>query len=159
MSTDKNKKNLPKKFKKHDSINDFVSNMDQLFGGKPMGGLLQTMDDFFQNSSINRSFPIEMIEEQHAYIIKAILPGIKKQQIHIEAFDQSLFITVRNELQRLEQDEKGHIIQSQRSMQTTKRNVTFVKPINAQKIVAAHNDGLLEITVPKVKGREIQIIE
>lgn len=159
MAADDHINKLPSKRKKQVPFSDFMQNMDQLFGGKPVGGILQSMDDFFHNSSANRSFPIEMIEEPHAYIIKAKLPGIRSQQIHIEVYNQSLSITVRNESQTVQQNHQKQTTHSQRSMQTTTRNITFLKPIYDQNIVAEHKDGLLEITVPKLKGKEIKIIK
>lgn len=153
MATDDRQKKLPSKRKKQMPFSDFMQNMDHLFGGKPIGGILQSVDEFFQNSSTNRSFPLEMIEEPHAYIVKAKLPGIKSQQISIELYNQSLTITVQNDKQK---ESSTH---SYRSQQTITRNITFLKPINDQNIIAEHKDGLLEITVPKKRGKEIKIMK
>lgn len=158
MSTDEKSNKLPSKRNKNDPFFDFVSNMDHLFSGKPVGGFLQTLDGFFQNSAMNKSFPIEMIEEKHDYIIKAKLPGIKKQQINIEAFNQSLLITVNHSSSLDHQDSKGNVINSQQSFRTVTRSITFVKPINDKGVHAEHRDGLLEITVPKIRGKEVKIV-
>lgn len=152
MSAEEKSKNISPRWKKIDPFSDFLSNMDQLLGGKPSGGVLQTMDGFFKNSSINRSFPIEMLEEKKAYIVRAKLPGIKKQQITIEVLNQSLLITVVTE------DKQTQHNRTQKFTQTISRSVTFVKPITEKGILAEHQDGLLEITVPKVKGKEVKII-
>ncbi|WP_019241961.1 MULTISPECIES: Hsp20/alpha crystallin family protein [Bacillus] len=158
MSADKKTNKLPSKRNKNDPFFDFVTSMDHLFSGKPLGGFLQTMDGFFQNSGLNKSFPIEMTEEKHAYIIKAKLPGINKQQINIEAFKQSLQISVQHNESLNQHDSKGNTISSQKTSKTITRSITFVKPINDKGVQAEHRDGLLEITVPKIKGKEVKII-
>ncbi|WP_050615384.1 Hsp20/alpha crystallin family protein [Bacillus testis] len=158
MQNEEQKKRPSSLQKKNPEIlSDFVLNMDQLFSGKPLGNILQSMDGFFQNSKLNRSFPIEMIEESHAYIVRAKLPGISRQRINIEVINQSLHIVVRHEESLEQKNTLGETIRSQKAYQHIQRNITFVKPINDQGITAEHKDGLLEITVPKVKGKEIRI--
>lgn len=155
MSTGKKTNHFPSKRKRNDLFSDLIFNMDQLFSGKPVGGVLQSMDHFFTNSSMNRSFPIEMTEEQDSYIVKAKLPGIKQQQINIEAYNQSLVINVQHYEKTHQKDNNGQTISQKQSVHSTTRNVTFVKPIDDQKIVAQHTDGLLEIIIPKLKGKEV----
>ena len=138
---------------------DFISNMDQLFSGKAYGGVLQTMDQFFQSSSAkNQRFPVEVSEQKNAYMVRARLPGISKQQIHIEAHQQTLVINVQNKELVEQRDTNGNLIHSHSSSQIVSRNVNFTKPIDTSRIKAAHKDGLLEIIVPKKPGKEIKII-
>lgn len=158
MSAGEKMNHLPSRRKKNDTFSDFISNIDQLFSGKPIGGILQSMDSFFSNSTMNRSFPIEMTEEQDAYIVKAKLAGIKQQQINIETFNQSLVITIRNYEKSNQQNQNGKTFIQKQSLQTVSRSVTFVKPIDDQRITAQHNDGLLEVIVPKIKGKEVKFI-
>ncbi|WP_042346478.1 Hsp20/alpha crystallin family protein [Bacillus massiliigorillae] len=158
MSTDKKMNHLPSRRNRNDTFSDFISNIDQLFSGKPIGGALQSMDSFFHNSTMNRSFPIEMTEEHDSYIVRAKLAGIKQQQINIEAYNQSLMITVHNYEQSHQHDKNGKTLSQKQAFQTVSRSVTFVKPINDQGIIAQHNDGLLEVVVPKIKGKEVKFI-
>ncbi|MEH6941601.1 Hsp20/alpha crystallin family protein [Bacillus sp. JJ722] len=158
MSAGKKINHLPSKRRKNDSFSNFISSIDQLFSGKPMGGVLQSMDSFFSNSTMNRSFPIEMTENHDAYIVKAKLAGVKQQQINIEAFNQSLVITIRNHENYTQKDLEGKAFSQKQSFQTVSRSVTFVKPIDDQGIIAQHNDGLLEVIVPKIKGKEVKFI-
>ncbi|MFS0781430.1 Hsp20/alpha crystallin family protein [Bacillus sp. 1P06AnD] len=153
----KDEQNHLSKRKNPEFFSDFVMNMDQLFSGKPLGNILQSMDGFFHNSSINRSFPIELIEEGTHYVVKAKLPGIRKQQINIEVINQMMNIAIYNEESLEQKSPSGETVRSQRSIQAIQRNITFVKPIDDQGITAEHRDGLLEITVPKLKGKEVQI--
>lgn len=151
-------KNTPSP-KKPELFSDFISNMNHLFGSKTHkgNGLLQSIDDFFIQSSQNRSFPIETEEKENMYIVKAKLAGISKQRIHIEAYKQTLVITVENQETVKKEDSSKKTYELRQSKQTVQRSVTFVKPIDEKAITAGHNDGLLEITVPKLKGTSVKI--
>ena len=144
---------------KPDLFSDFILNMNHLFGNRThkSNGLLQSIDDFFMQSSPNRSFPIEMEEKENMYIVKAKLAGISKQQIHIEAFKQTLVITVQNQETFSKKNSNNKTYESRHSKQIIQRKVTFVKPINEKAITAGHNNGLLEIIVPKIKGTAVKI--
>ena len=157
MSKDDRLKNLQSKQHKNDPFLNFFNQIDQLFSGKTNGGMLQSLDNFFQNSSIRNTFPIEMNEEQNYYVVKAKLPGINKQQINMEILGQSLLISVHHrEIINYEEDSKTY--HTQQTFHTVKRSVTFVKPINEDGIKANFNNGLLEIIVPKLKRKEIKLL-
>ena len=158
MSDHRMKKN-PSSQNKPDLFSDFILNMNHLFGSRTQksNGLLQSIDDFFMQPSQNRSFPIEMEEKDNMYIVKAKLPGISKQQINIEAFNQTLVITVQNQETFTKKNSNNQTYESRHSKQIIQRNVTFVKPINEKAITAGHNNGLLEIIVPKIKGTTVKI--
>ena len=149
----------PSSQNKPDLFSDFIWNMNNLFGSRTnkSSGLLQSIDDFFMQSSPNRSFPIEMEEKDTMYIVKAKLPGISKQQIHIEAYKQTLVITVQNQETFSKKNSTNQTYEARHSQQIIQRNVTFVKPINEKAISAGHNNGLLEIIVPKIKGTAVKI--
>ena len=156
MSEQRLNKNMPSQ-NRPDLFSDFITNMNHLFGSKTHNGLLQSIDDFFLHSHQNRSFPIEMEEKENMYIVRAKLAGISKQQIQIEAYKQTLVITVENQETFKKEDTNKKTYEYRQSKQTVQRSVTFVKPIDEKAVTAGHNDGLLEIKVPKLKGTAIKI--
>lgn len=158
MSEQRLNKNMPSQ-NRPDLFSDFITNMNHLFGSKTHkgSGLLQSIDDFFLQSPQNRSFPIEMEEKENMYIVRAKLAGISKQQIQIEAYKQTLVITVDNRETFKKEDTNKKTYEYRQSKQTVQRSVTFVKPIDEKAVTAGHNDGLLEIKVPKLKGTSIKI--
>lgn len=157
--SDHRMKKRPTSQNKPDLFSDFIVNMNHLFGSKThkSNGLLQSIDDFFMQSSPNRSFPIEMEEKENMYIVKAKLAGISKQQIHIEAYKQTLVITVQNQEMHSKKNSSQQTYESRHTKQIIQRNITFVKPIDEKAITAGHNNGLLEIIVPKIKGTAVRI--
>ncbi len=145
--------------KKGDPFFGFISNMDQLFSGKPFGGVLQSMDDFFQASAKNRSFPINIREDAHHYTVTAQLPGISRQQIMIESLPQAIQITIKQNEHSEEKHTKKGYMKSKLVSGVQSRTVRFVQPINQSGIQAEHKNGLLQIHVPKITGKSIQIRE
>ncbi len=142
---------------KKDVFSEWMNTIDGLFGEKPINGILQSMDSFFSNASLSRGLPIKFAENQNEYLITAELPGVKKSQIEIECFDQALFITVhQKEMIQEKNMEKGTLF-SKSSSQTLSRSISFPKPILSNKIKAKHEDGILEITIPKQKGTVIDL--
>lgn len=142
---------------KQDLFTDWIRAMDRLFSEKPLNGILQSMDEFFSNASFSKSIPIELDENQYHYIVKAKLPGIKRQQIDLELHNQSLLITVQNEETIATENNQNHSQYKNYTYNKISRSITFAKPIDSSKVKANHQDGLLEIVVPKIKGKPINI--
>ncbi|RFU68455.1 Hsp20/alpha crystallin family protein [Peribacillus saganii] len=157
MATPEN--NHPSKNWKKDAFSDFIHSMDRLFGDKPIKGLLQSMDDFFATASMEKTFPVELTEKESAYVVIAKLPGISREQIELEFYSQTLFISIsHHELEMVENESKG-IFKKHSSTRRLSHSVGFAKPVMGEHIKANHRNGLLEIIVPKLKGKRIQIIE
>ncbi|MGN1402476.1 MAG: Hsp20 family protein [Bacillus sp. (in: firmicutes)] len=140
-------------------FSDFIMNMDQLFGGKTNGGVLQSVDRFFQSSPRyrNTGFPLGLTENKDSYILQAKLPGVRKNQISLQVIQQDILITVNNMTITEERDNNHHVISSQSQTETVSRRVHLPNPINSALIHAEHIEGLLTITIPKAKGKKIRI--
>ncbi|WP_163100955.1 Hsp20/alpha crystallin family protein [Peribacillus alkalitolerans] len=145
------------KREKKDIFSEWMNTIDDLFGEKPINGILQSMDSFFTNASLSRGLAIKLEENQNDYVISVELPGVKKNQIEIECFNQSLSITVnQKELIQEKNVDKGTLF-SKSSSQTLSRAISFPKPIVASKITANHEDGILKISIPKQRGTVIDL--
>lgn len=149
-------KNKNRKSSHGEVFNDFLTTIDRLFAEKPIKGLLQSMDDFF--STFERGFPVELIEKETHFHIKATLPGIKRDQIDIEMLAQGVIITVKNAKVLKIHDNKGQS-RKKHTSNIVSRTISLPKPIDEQKATASHRDGVLEIKVPKLRGKRIAIID
>ena len=150
MASSNNEKKEPYR---HEVLNEFVSKMDRLFADKPIKGMLQSMDDFFTSSNSGRSFPVEVVETEHEYQISASLPGVKRQHIGIEVLPQAILIKVKL------QDNESHNKGFRKTANRLSRTISLYKPFDDKKINAHHRDGILQLTVPKLKGKTISINE
>ena len=57
----------------------------------------------------------------------------------------------------IEEDDKRKTFKRQQSFQRSSRTIPFPSPINEKLVKASYNDGLLQITVPKQKGKPIYL--
>lgn len=156
MSDEENKKNS--KRSQNEVFNEFKTTMDRIFAEKPLKGILQSMDDFF-TASQERSFPVEIIESKTDYLIKAILPGVKREHIDIEMLAQGVIISVKNQEAFIETNDTQRMTRKKHTSIARSRTVSLSKPIDERKATASHRDGVLQIKIPKLKGTRISINE
>lgn len=147
--------------KKHqrekEPFGEIVKSMNAFFTERPIKGLLESIDEFFKNPFANLSFPIDVAETKHEYIITAELPGIKREQIQIETIGNQLIISINNSDELLEEDNTNQIYRRRHSIQRSSRSVNLPVPINEKLVKATYKDGLLQIKIPRNSGKSIQI--
>ncbi|HUJ79867.1 MAG TPA: Hsp20/alpha crystallin family protein [Nitrospiria bacterium] len=101
---------------------------------------------------------IEITEEKDELVIKAEIPGIKKEDVQVNLSDHLL--TIRGEKkQEREVKEKGYFY-SERAYGSFCRSIELPTDVQAGKVHASFKDGLLEVRLPKTeqaKQREIAI--
>lgn len=123
------------------------------------------LDDWTQPSSTKRHYdersfnPACEIVESGDYLLMSVdLPGMKQDDIKIEMSDDML--TVSGERKR-ESTEKNHKLQRyEKSYGFFKRSFALPSAIDADKIEARYENGVLELYLPKTpaaKPRNIQI--
>ncbi len=90
---------------------------------------------------------IDLEDREKEYLLKAEMPGFKKEDIEIEVRDDSVAITG---YAGWKYDKKGQIyICKERACKTFYRSVDLPEQINPDEVNANLNDGVLEITLPK----------
>jgi HSP20 family protein len=140
-------------------LGDLMKSMNDFFHERPIKGLLQSMDEFFQSPFPFGGFPIELDETENEHIVVASLPGVNKEQIQIDVFQNYLTITVQNmELVQQENDQK-EVIQRRRTMRKSTRTIPLTSYIDPKTIRASYQNGQLKIRIPKEKGTSIRIAD
>ena len=94
------------------------------------------------------SFHTDIREEGDNYVIEADMPGFKKEDIHLDVNDDTLTISAQRNANKDEKDEDGHYIRRERSWGSFARSFD-ISAVDADKIKAAYNDGVLVLTLPK----------
>lgn len=149
----------PNKPDKAEPVGELFRTINDFFHEKPVRGVLQSIDDFFKNPFPHTSFPVEVDETDKECIITAELPGVKREQIHIDLLGSHVTITVKNIEVITEEDDIRRMYRKRQSVQKSSRTVFIPQPVNEKKAKASYRDGLLEIRIPKIKGKKIQIEE
>ena len=103
---------------------------------------------------------IDVFEEDNTIVVKAELPGMRKEDISVELSDGILKIT--GEKKREEKVEKKDYYHTERSLGFFERRISLPAETQIDKVKASFKEGLLEIKVPKSeetkkKQRKIKI--
>lgn len=106
---------------------------------------------FFSDTPSNRAaFSTDIKEEDDSFILEADLPGVKKEDIKLELSDNILSITAVRHSEYEEKDKKSSYVRCERSYGSYKRSFD-VSGIDRDLIEAEFTDGVLKLTLPKVK--------
>ncbi|WP_165763866.1 Hsp20/alpha crystallin family protein [Halalkalibacter urbisdiaboli] len=126
--------------------------------------ILKSIDDFFQQTYqhlqeiplFDHPIPIRVYEQSDYLLIEAELPGVDKQQIHLDIYRQSVRIQVNHSEQVQINNEKNDIVEKRESTQVRERIIPIPFSIEKKDVKAAYRNGLLKIKIPN-KRQNIQI--
>lgn len=91
---------------------------------------------------------IDVSEAEGSYLIKAEIPGVHKNDIHISV-DGSL-VSISAEVKKDKEEKKGeNVICSERYFGKVSRSFTLANEVDTDKVEARYANGLLEVTMPK----------
>ncbi|MBX9767975.1 MAG: Hsp20/alpha crystallin family protein [Bdellovibrionales bacterium] len=99
----------------------------------------------------------EIIEVENHYLLSVDLPGLKKEDIHIEMVENKLSIS--GERKRERHRETHRIQRTENSFATFKSSFVLPDSVAADKIEANYADGVLELYLPKTQLAQSRKIE
>ncbi|MCI6156506.1 MAG: Hsp20/alpha crystallin family protein [Peptoniphilaceae bacterium] len=130
---------------------------------KPYATMGDLIDSFFKSTYENGwadSFKVDVQKTDREYIVKADLPGVKKENIQLEVEDGVLTIGVQMEENHEEKNEETNYLHRERRVINTSRSIS-VGDVEEDRIQAKLEDGVLIVTLPiqeeAVKKRSIEI--
>ena len=101
---------------------------------------------------------VDIQEKDGEYIIKAEIPGVKKDDVSVSIENGVLTIKGEKKIVKEEKDKKNHLIEC--SYGSFIRSFTLPIGTSSDKIDANYRDGILTLVVPKseeVKPKQIEI--
>ncbi|MTT30915.1 Hsp20 family protein [Terrilactibacillus sp. BCM23-1] len=127
-----------------------LGRMDEFFKSEPYRGILDSIDSFFQGSSLKwTSFPVDVYETESEWVVDADLPGVDRQNIHIEMLGDRLRITVIQKEETNANHDAEHYYYHERRMQQSSRTIYLPYTIVKQRTKATFRNGKLQIRGPK----------
>jgi HSP20 family protein len=102
--------------------------------------------------------PLDIAETEDEFIVKASLPGVRPEDVHITARGDTL--TIRGEMKAEEEKKGEHYHLRELRQGHFERTVTLSTPISADKAQAQFENGILTLKLPKAeeaKPKEIKI--
>ena len=114
----------------------------------------------FFSSLVAPSFKVDIAEDVKTIFIEADMPGIKKEDIKVSVEDDVLSISA--ERTQSEEEKKKGFHRIERSWGSLCRSFTVGENVDADKIEATYENGVLKIKVPKIEpqvktGKEIPV--
>src|SRR5690606_21950838 len=122
--------------------------MNDFFEHRPVKGLLESMDELFSSTPFMGSFPAELKETEKEYIVRANLPGIQKEQIVIDVWNQHVTISILHHESFTAENENNEVIQKKETLKKSSRTIPLTNPIDRQNVKASFENGLLKIKIP-----------
>ena len=115
------------------------------------------MNDFFKGFGIRPlmqyferepQMKMDVSEADRSYMVKAEIPGVKKENIHISV--DGNMVSISAEVKKEKEEKKGEIIiRSERYFGKDSRNFALANEVDLEKIQAKYTDGVLEVSMPK----------
>ena len=130
-----------------DSLQSEVNRLfDTFFGGQPT------------NSGVRRWVPaMDLVETDHDLVLKADLPGLDKDDVNIEVKDGVL--TVSGERKAEHEERTDGFYRVERAFGTFSRSMSLPQRIDAERIGASFDKGVLEVRIPKPEERKPHRVE
>jgi HSP20 family protein len=111
----------------------------------PWVGLESEIDRLFEsataglNGGSGTQFPVDIYEDKDNTYVRAELPGVNKDDINVEMVDDHLTVTAVRK-QKTGEEEQSHSVS---------RSVSVPEHVQADKVSAAYENGVLTVTLPK----------
>lgn len=122
---------------------DLRDEIDRLFEA-PLSGfssVLQPLGDWAP--------PMDIHEDKENFVVKAELPGIKKEDVNVSYQDGCLNISGERKTETKSEDTE--VYHTERFFGRFQRSVALPAAVAADKIKAQYKDGVLTITLPKTE--------
>jgi HSP20 family protein len=109
------------------------------------------------NDSITRSGgsafvpKTDVIETTTAFEVHLAVPGLNKEDFTLEVNDNSLTISGERKFQNEKKEKNYHAIETH--FGSFSRSFTLPENVDATKISARYNNGILEVSIPKTKRK------
>lgn len=108
-------------------------------------------NSFFSNADL-AEFKTDITDEGDHYLLKADLPGFKKEDIHLNLDGDTLTIQAERHSEHEDTDKKGKYVCCERSYGSYSRSFD-VSGIQADGISASYEGGVLELKMPKKEAQ------
>lgn len=93
--------------------------------------------------------PVDVFEDRDAVVLKAELPGMKKEDIDVRV--ENNVLTLQGERKREKELNENGYSRTERVYGTFCRSFSLPATVDVKKIDASYKDGVLEVTLPKVE--------
>lgn len=102
---------------------------------------------------------LDVQESDNAYQVKAELPGVKKEDIHVSV--DGNYVNISGEVkQEIDEKKDGKVLRSERYFGSVSRAFSLASEVDDSAVIAKLDNGVLSLTLPKkaaAKAKRINI--
>jgi HSP20 family protein len=141
--------------------------MNHLTRYTPLTGRLDGLfDEFFRPAFVweggaasePQAIRVDVKESPEAYTVSAEIPGVKKDEIHVEVEGNE--VTISAETRREDSKDGEKLLRVERYYGKSVRRFALAQDLDDTRAQARFADGVLELTLPKkaaVSGRKLEV--
>jgi len=132
-----------------DELNQMRQQLERLFEGYPSP---------YQRPRAGVFPLINLTEDQNNFYVRAELPGVKADELEIQATGNNLSITGERKIPAVAEDARYH--RREREAGTFSRIIGMPADVNSEKVEASLENGILTVVIPKAeaaKPRQIAV--
>jgi len=124
-------------------LSNLREEMDRLFE-TPLAGFVRS-----SNLLSGWNPALDVYEDKDNFVVKAELPGMKKEEINVSLQEGTLSIS--GERKSESKHEESEVCRAERYFGRFQRTVSLPAAVAADKVNAKYKDGILTVTLPKTE--------
>ena len=94
--------------------------------------------------------PLDLVEEEGQYIVKASMPGVNPEEVEITLADNML--TIKGESKQESDEDKGNYHVRERRYGSFMRQIALPMSVKTDEVEATHENGVLTLRLPKMEA-------
>jgi HSP20 family protein len=131
-----------------DPFNELVDDLFKGFLVRPVSSALEG-----RSGEVLPRMKVDVAEQNGAYLVTAELPGVKKEDIHVNV--DGAQVTLAAEVKREKEASKDErVLHTERVFGKVTRSFTLPQEVDDAKAQATFKDGVLELTLPKKQAAQ-----
>lgn len=137
-------------------LEDLEGRFDNILFGRPF---MSRMSRRFPTEVEEWMPAVEMLEKTDKFVVRADLPGMKKEDVDISVSDNNL--TIKGERKTESETKEEDYYCCERSYGSFFRSISLPSNIDADKVSASLDEGVLEIKLPKTtqaKAKKVSVV-
>lgn len=102
-----------------------------------------------ESDARNLQMRIDVSEKEDSYLVKADIPGVKKDDINVRIDGNVVQIDAESKQEKDTRDSAGKVLRSERYYGTISRTFSLAQDVDDEKVKATYADGVLKLELPK----------
>lgn len=116
----------------------------------------EIMRDWDENYTTELTFPLDVVADNDAFTIKALLPGVSADDLDIQIVNE--IVTLAGEI-KTEREESANYLLAEIPGGKFHRVITLPVPLNAANVEASLENGVLTLVIPKAEEAKPRTIK